>query len=102
MSALIAMRNRQNVKGMPETPASSPGALQRLIGRNLRKIRDSQGFSQEKFAAHLGYARSYMGDIERGTRNLTLQSIEDIAARTGTPALELLQPDDTYLSETQK
>lgn len=86
---------------MPKTSTSSTGALQRLLGRNLKKLRQSQGFSQERFAAHLGYARSYMGDIERGTRNLTLRSIEDIAVRTDTPALDLLKPDETYLSEVK-
>jgi transcriptional regulator with XRE-family HTH domain len=49
--------------------------------------------SQEAFADLLGVHRTYMGAIERGERNLTLQSVERLAARLGTTALNLLTAD---------
>lgn len=39
------------------------------------------GLSQEAFADTLGVHRTYMGAVERGERNLTLKSVEKIAAR---------------------
>jgi transcriptional regulator with XRE-family HTH domain len=69
------------------------GDLQRTIGRNLRTYRQARGLSQEEFAHVLGVHRTYMGGIERGERNLTLQSVERIAAKLGEEPLALLQPD---------
>ncbi|MEH3138783.1 MAG: helix-turn-helix transcriptional regulator [Mycobacterium kyogaense] len=55
------------------------GKLQRAVGRNLRRIRLERGYSQEAFADYMGVHRTYMGAVERGERNLTLQTLERIA-----------------------
>jgi transcriptional regulator with XRE-family HTH domain len=68
------------------------GDLQRNIGRNLRAYRQARGLSQEAFAEVLGFHRTYMGGIERGERNLTLKSVERIAARIEEDPLSLLRP----------
>jgi transcriptional regulator with XRE-family HTH domain len=66
------------------------GDLQRRLGTNLRRLREEQGYSQEAFADVLGYHRTYMGGIERGERNLTLKSVERIAAKLKLDPLTLL------------
>ena len=66
------------------------GELQRTVGRNLRQYRIQHGMSQEAFAEFLGKHRTYVGAIERGERNLTLQTVEDLAELVGASALELL------------
>jgi transcriptional regulator with XRE-family HTH domain len=38
-----------------------------------------RGYSQEAFADYMGFHRTYMGSVERGERNLTLQTLEKIA-----------------------
>ncbi|HEX6152103.1 MAG TPA: helix-turn-helix transcriptional regulator [Solirubrobacterales bacterium] len=68
------------------------GDLQRTIGQNLRAYRLARGLSQEAFAEILGVHRTYMGSVERGERNLTLRSVERIAARIEEEALTLLRP----------
>ena len=70
------------------------GDLQRLLGANLRRYRLARGLSQEAFADVVGVHRTYMGGLERGERNLTLRSVERIAAQLGAEPLALLQPDD--------
>jgi transcriptional regulator with XRE-family HTH domain len=70
------------------------GDLQRTVGRNLRAYREGKGLSQEAFADELGVHRTYMGGIERGERNLTLKSLERIAARIDVDPLALLEPPD--------
>jgi transcriptional regulator with XRE-family HTH domain len=70
------------------------GDLQQAIGRNLRAYREDKGLSQEAFADALGVHRTYMGGIERGERNLTLKSLERIAARIGVEPLALLEPSE--------
>lgn len=66
------------------------GDLQRTVGANLRAYRLSQDLSQEAFAEVLGVHRTYMGGVERGERNLTLQSLERIAQTIGVEAEELV------------
>ncbi len=66
------------------------GELQKTLGRNLRRLRESQGMSQEDFADKLGYHRTYLGGVERGERNLTLRSVERIAFLVGGDPISLL------------
>lgn len=66
------------------------GELQRVFGANLRSYREARGLSQEAFADLLGMHRTYVGGIERGERNLTLRSVERIAAAINEPTLILL------------
>ena len=70
------------------------GDLQRTVGRNLRAYRVARGLSQEAFAEVLGVHRTYMGGLERGERNLTLKSLERIAARLEVDPLGLLNADN--------
>jgi transcriptional regulator with XRE-family HTH domain len=67
------------------------GDLQRTVGRRLRAYREARGLSQEAFAQVIGVHRTYMGGVERGERNLTLKSVERIAARLKLDPLELLK-----------
>lgn len=66
------------------------GDLQRTVGLNLRAIREARGLSQEAFADVLEVHRTYMGGVERGERNLTLKSVERIAAKVDVDPLDLL------------
>ena len=67
------------------------GDLQKVVGRNLRAYRMERGLSQEDFAEVVGVHRTYMGGLERGERNLTLQSLEKIAEVIGVEPEELLR-----------
>ncbi len=66
------------------------GQLQKIVGRNLRRYRLEHGYSQEAFADYMGVHRTYMGAVERGERNLTLQTLERIAEFLEVDPLELL------------
>jgi len=49
--------------------------LCRLFGKNLAKVRKDLHWSQERLALESGLARSYVGDVERGIRNVSLVNI---------------------------
>lgn len=66
------------------------GQLQRTVGENLRRYRTARGISQEAFADVLGYHRTYVGGLERGERNLSLQSVERLADAIDVAPLALL------------
>lgn len=67
------------------------GELNRRVGANLRRIRTARGTSQEAYALELGWDRTYVGGLERGERNLTLDTLEELAQRVGVDPLELLR-----------
>jgi transcriptional regulator with XRE-family HTH domain len=56
-----------------------PHAQLVLVGRQLRRLREAKGISQENFANEAGLARSYYSGIERGHRNLATLNLIRIA-----------------------
>lgn len=54
-----------------------------VLGNRVRELRRKKGFSQESFADHCGLHRTYMGGIERGEHNLTIQTALTIARGLG-------------------
>lgn len=54
-------------------------ALCKAFGEHLAKVRRELGWSQERLALEAGLARSYVGDVERGLRNIALVNIFKIA-----------------------
>jgi transcriptional regulator with XRE-family HTH domain len=68
-----------------------PGELQKNLAQNLRREREQRGLSQEAFAEFLGFHRTYVGAMERGERNLSLRSVEEIATRLDCAPLDLLR-----------
>jgi len=49
------------------------------LGKCIRKLRESQGITQENFANQAGLDRAYYGGIERGERNPTALKLIHIA-----------------------
>jgi transcriptional regulator with XRE-family HTH domain len=49
------------------------------VGLNIRKIRQKRGLSQEKLAGLADVHRAYIGQIERGEKNIGLINLEKIA-----------------------
>lgn len=66
------------------------GDLQRRLGANLRALRQKRGLSQEALADALGIHRTYIGGLERGERNVTLRTVERLAAQLEVDASSLL------------
>jgi len=46
-----------------------------LLGKNVRALRKKLGYSQEGLAHSCGLDRTYIGGIERGERNVSLENI---------------------------
>ena len=51
----------------------------KVFGKNLRKYRNEQSLSQEKFAEICNLHRTYISDIERGQRSIALGNVQKIA-----------------------
>ena len=66
-------------------------SLRERLGRTIRELRSSANFSQEKFADLIGVHRTYMGTIERGEANVSLETLERVAAGLRLYVWELIQ-----------
>lgn len=53
--------------------------LAKSIGRRIRNHRTAAGLSQEKLAELSGCHPTYIGQLERGEKNATIESIDKIA-----------------------
>ena len=60
------------------------------LGRNVRRLREEKGWSQEDYADRAGIHRTYVADIERGRRNPTVTVVEKLAKPFGIGAGRLL------------
>lgn len=63
--------------------------VQETFGQNVRRIRMMRGLSQEELADKAGLHRTYIGSIERGERNVSLNNIVVIAQALHTSLAEL-------------
>ncbi|HEX7850408.1 MAG TPA: helix-turn-helix transcriptional regulator [Sphingomonas sp.] len=68
--------------------------LVHLLGRNVRRHRIERGMSQEELAFQAGMKRSYLSDLERGTRNPTVRALGRLSdALNVTPASLLVETE---------
>ena len=73
-----------------------------LFGRRLAELRLANGWSQERLAHESGVARSYLGGVERGRRNPTLQNVFKLAQTLGVEPYQMfIAPQATVDSETE-
>jgi transcriptional regulator with XRE-family HTH domain len=63
--------------------------LRRTVARNLRRLRQKRGLSQEELADRAGLNRNYVGMIEREENAPTVDALEQIAKALNINAAEL-------------
>ncbi|MBF6613116.1 MAG: helix-turn-helix transcriptional regulator [Chloroflexi bacterium] len=63
--------------------------LARDFGAVIRRLRYAAGMSQEKFALLCGVHRTYMGQIERGEKTVTIETASRLAHALGLSLSEL-------------
>ncbi len=65
--------------------------INKKVGARIRKLRKTKGWSQEKLALEANLHRAYIGQIERGEKNIGLINLEKIAKTLKTKPFELLK-----------
>ena len=78
-------------------PVLSP--RHRALGDAIRALRDERGLTQEALADLCGLTTNYVGDAERGERNISIRALWQLADGLGIPAWELLQETDKQQSK---
>lgn len=65
----------------------------KIFARNLKKMRVKQQLSQEKLADIAGLHRTYIGSVERGERNISIDNMERLASALNITIQDLLNAD---------
>lgn len=65
--------------------------LRYQLGQTIRRVREGAGYTQESFADVINVHRNYMGSVERGETNITLDRLETIARGLGLTVAELFK-----------
>ena len=63
--------------------------INKKVGVNIRKYRTKKGWSQEQLALETGLHRAYVGQIERGEKNIGIKNLELIAKILNIPIAKL-------------
>ncbi len=73
---------------MSEQP---PQDIRIRFGNAVRERRVELQLSQEDFAEHAGLHRTYISDLERGRRNVSLENIEKLAKALNLSLSDLME-----------
>ena len=65
--------------------------IRERFGFAVKARREELGLTQEDLAEKAGIHRTYLSDVERGSRNLSLVNIERLAAALALPIAELFR-----------
>ena len=71
--------------------AISEKTINVIAGKNIRAVREKMGLSQDAFADLCEVHRTYIGSVERGERNITLNTLARIASAANTTPIALLK-----------
>jgi transcriptional regulator with XRE-family HTH domain len=65
--------------------------MRKLVGRNVKRIRQEKGVTQEQLAELSGFSQQYISGLEQGRRNPTIVSIYELATALGVGHMELVR-----------
>jgi len=68
--------------------------MRKLVGRNVKRIRQDKGLTQEELAERSVFSQQYISGLEQGRRNPTIVSIYELATALGVSHMELVRPTE--------
>jgi len=67
------------------------------FGKAMRKFRTAAGLSQEALADLAGIHRTYVGDVERGERNISVVNMVRLSSALGVRLSQIIQEMERHL-----
>jgi len=67
--------------------------LRLLAAKRIRQIREGKGLSQEGLAGIAELHRTYVSSVERGERNISVDSLERLADALGVDVRAFFEPE---------
>lgn len=74
-----------------------PITLRRCVGANIRSLRKARGWSQEELGERADLSYKFLGEVERGAVNPSLDSLAGIANALSVPIAELFLNDEVLV-----
>ena len=68
--------------------------MRKLVGRNVKRVRQERGLTQERLAELSGFSQQYISGLEQGRRNPTIVTVYELAMALGVSYLDLLKPPE--------
>lgn len=65
-------------------------SARQVLAKNVRRLREQKGLSQERLAEAAGFHRTYVSQIERAVLNIAIDNIERLAGQLGVEPRVLL------------
>ena len=65
--------------------------MRKLVGRNVRHVREHKSLTQEQLAVLSGFSQQYISSLEQGRRNPTIITIYEIAQALGVSHEDLVR-----------
>ncbi len=86
---------------MPATkpPITKTLPAKALFGQRLRAARVEIALSQEELADQAELHRTYIGQVERGERNISVDNMEKLAEAVGQDLWRMLQPEERVVKK---
>lgn len=71
---------------------NQPLSAREIFGRNLRRTRRLKDVSQEELALRADLSRTYVSEVERGVRNVSIDNMGLLSQALGVPLRDLVDP----------
>ncbi len=71
--------------------------LLHTLGHNIRAERFRMGYTQEELAVKSGFHRTYIGDVEKGVKNISVSNCLIIAEALSLPLSDLIRKAENCL-----
>jgi transcriptional regulator with XRE-family HTH domain len=65
--------------------------MRKLVGRNVKRVREKTGLTQEKLAEISGFSQQYISGLEQGRRNPTIVTLYELSQALGVTHIELMR-----------
>ena len=93
-------------KNCPRTKEADHRVLevQKRVGKRIRALREGRKLTQEVLSHMAGFTQKYLGEVERGTGNITLELLTKLAGALCVPLASIMendqeQPKDKLVAE---
>ena len=72
---------------------------QKRVGKRIRALRESRKLTQEILSQMAGFTQKYLGEVERGTGNITLELLTKLADALGVSLASIMDNDQEQPKE---
>lgn len=81
--------------------SKSQHSIREVFGNNLRLARRLKDMSQEELALRSELSRTYVSEVERGVRNVSIDNMEVLSIAIGVPLSDLVNPEMFSMIKTR-